>query len=466
MIQNTTNTDRDVAISVIGSGYVGLVTGACFADKQFKTTCMDIDKNRIEKLRNSIVPFYEENLEDMLERNKHNLTFTTDALEAFNNSQVIMICVGTPTGDDGRTNMKYIFSAAETIAKNLNTNSYKIIVVKSTIPPGTCMSLLSFINQINPEVKEGVHFDMVFNPEFLREGTAINDFLYPDRVVIGLRQNSNAKATMTKLYEPFTKNILFTDLASAEMSKHASNAFLALKISFANQISDLCEKLDADAIDVLKIVGQDNRIGPMFLNPGPGYGGSCFPKDTLELYETAKDKGMNLSILNSVIEYNEERKTSLANRIIGIFENKKIEKKLSVLGLAFKGNTDDLRESPAMHIVEELLKARFKVKIYDPQYKKEYIPKALNGIFGSNIKKLIEFGLEFTDSVKETCSDVAGVAILTEWNEFRSLDLVDIKKNCFLNVERPLLIDFRNLLCKHDTSQWEYYRLGANSKNN
>ena len=352
-------------IAMIGTGYVGLVSGACFSEFGFDVTCVDKDAPKIENLKNNKIPIYEPGLDSLVEKNQlaGRLSFSTNLHHAVKNADVVFIAVGTPTRrGDGHADLTYVFDAVREIAQALS--GYTVIVTKSTVPVGTGRKVAEILKTENPEAE----FDVASNPEFLREGSAINDFMRPDRVVVGT-MGVAAKEVLEQVYRPLfliETPIQFTSLESAELIKYAANAFLAVKISYINQIADLCEKLDADVHDVAKGMGLDKRIGGKFLHPGPGYGGSCFPKDTLALVKTAEMAGAEISIVDEVVRYNQSRKHSMASRIIKHFENGIIGKKISILGLSFKPETDDMRDSPALEIIPLLLSGGAEVVAYDP----------------------------------------------------------------------------------------------------
>lgn len=399
-------------IAIIGSGYVGLITGACFAEFGINVTCVDNDKKKIELMRKGLVPFYEPGLEELLQRNLKagRLHFTNDFAEAVDNSLVIFIAVGTPPRGDGSAEMKYVEGVAREIAKHIK--SYKVIVTKSTVPVGTGERIKKIISK---NLKENIDFDVASNPEFLREGAGIEDFMRPNRIVIGA-SSAQAIAIMKDLYRPLyliETPIVITDVKTAELIKYASNAFLAVKVSFINEMANLCESVGADVQVVAKGMGLDRRIGPKFLHAGPGYGGSCFPKDTLALLQIGNENSVDLGIIEATIKANERQKEKAADRIINTFPKLK-GKTVCILGLSFKPNTNDLRDAPAIFIINRLLKAGAKIRAYDPvamEDAKQILPK-------------ITYCKDAYDAVNE--SDA--VVIVTEWNQFRNLDLSRIKK--------------------------------------
>ena len=414
-------------ITMLGTGYVGLVSGTCFSEFGFDVCCVDKDKDKINNLKNDIIPIYEPGLQNLVKKNKNSgrLSFSNDIDQNIKKADIVFIAVGTPSRrGDGHADLTYVYEAAEKIAKNLD--GYTVIVNKSTVPVGTGAEVKNIIKKINPDAL----FDVVSNPEFLREGNAIQDFMRPDRVVVGI-ETEKAKQLMSIIYKPLyliETPILFTDLNTAELIKYSANAFLAVKISYINQMSDLCEKVGADVHDVAKGIGLDKRIGSKFLHPGPGYGGSCFPKDTLALVQTAKDYDSNLSLVETVVQYNKQRKSDMANKIIEAFNNNCQNKKISILGLSFKPETDDMRDSPSLDIIPILKEKGFDISVFDP-------------VAMDEAKKLLK-NIEFSNSIDECLQDSDGLVILTEWNEFRSLSATRLKKVMKGNI----LIDLRNSL--------------------
>jgi len=414
-------------ITMLGTGYVGLVSGTCFSEFGFNVCCVDKDKDKINNLKNDIIPIYEPGLQSLVKKNKNSgrLSFSNDIDQNIKKADIVFIAVGTPSRrGDGHADLTYVFEAAEKVAKNLD--GYTVIVTKSTVPVGTGAEVQKIIKTINPDAL----FDVVSNPEFLREGNAIEDFMRPDRVVVGL-ENEKAKEIMSILYKPLyliETPILFTDLNTAELIKYSANAFLAVKISYINQISDLCEKVGADVHDVARGIGLDKRIGSKFLHPGPGYGGSCFPKDSLALVQTAKEYNSNLSIVETVVQYNKKRKSDMADKIIEAFNNNCQNKKISILGLSFKPQTDDMRDSPSLDIIPILKEKGFEISVFDP-------------VAMDEAKKLLK-NIDFSNNIGECIQDSDGLVILTEWNEFRSLSATRLKKVMKGNI----LIDLRNSL--------------------
>ena len=412
---------------MLGTGYVGLVSGTCFSEFGFDVCCIDKDKDKINNLKNDIIPIYEPGLQNLVKKNKNSgrLSFSNDIDQNIKKADIVFIAVGTPSRrGDGHADLTYVYEAAEKIAKNLD--GYTVIVNKSTVPVGTGAEVKNIIKKINPDAL----FDVVSNPEFLREGNAIEDFMRPDRVVVGI-ETEKAKQLMTIIYKPLyliETPILFTDLNTAELIKYSANAFLAVKISYINQMSDLCEKVGADVHDVAKGIGLDKRIGSKFLHPGPGYGGSCFPKDTLALVQTAKEYDSNLSIVETVVQYNKQRKSDMADKIIEAFNNNCQNKKISILGLSFKPETDDMRDSPSLDIIPILKEKGFDISVFDP-------------VAMDEAKKILK-NIEFSNNIEECLQDSDGLVILTEWNEFRGLSATRLKKVMKGNI----LIDLRNSL--------------------
>ena len=444
-------------ITIIGSGYVGLVTGACFAEFGFKVTSVDNDENKIANLVKGQIPIYEPGLESLVRHNQTTgrLGFTTDLKTSVREADVVMIAVGTPARrEDGFADLSYVFKATEEIAESLN--GYTVVVTKSTVPVGTCRKVAEIIEQKRPDLKRGTHFDVASNPEFLREGSAISDFMRPDRVVVGTDSNT-AKEVLAKLYRPLyliETPIVFTSIETSELIKYASNGFLAMKIAFINQMADLCEKAGADVQDLAKGIGLDGRIGRKFLNAGPGYGGSCFPKDTLALSKTAHDLGSPVTLIDAVVSSNDARKKAMAKKVLDELEKRGSVsgKTVAVLGITFKPNTDDLRDAPSLVIVPELLAAGVKVRIYDPLYYK-----------GSERLSYAEDfrGAEWSKDAYEAMTGADAAVILTEWNEFRALDLDQVRGA--LKVEpgfKPLLVDLRNIYKPAEMDGIDYVSIG------
>jgi UDPglucose 6-dehydrogenase len=413
-------------IAVVGTGYVGLVSGTCFSEFGFEVFCVDKNTDKIAMLNRGEVPIYEPGLDLLIQKNVNagRLSFTTDLHASVQKSQVVFIAVGTPPKeDDGHADLTYVFEAAKEIARSIK--DYTVVVTKSTVPVDTNRRVEELIRKENPKAD----FDVVSNPEFLREGSAIEDFMRPNRVVVGAR-TKRAEEVMQKLYRPLyllETPMVFTTPECAELIKYASNSFLAIKISFINQIADLCEKCGADIGDVAKGVGLDQRIGNKFLHTGPGYGGSCFPKDTLALAQTAKQYGAPTSIVDAVVDYNEARKAHMADKIIEACGGSVEGKKIAILGLAFKPNTDDMRDAPSLTIIPILQKAGAKIAAYDPESM-------------DHAKGMLQ-NVAWCKDAYDTSEGAACTVILTEWNEFRSMDWTKFKER----VSNPLLVDMRNI---------------------
>jgi UDPglucose 6-dehydrogenase len=399
-------------IGIIGTGYVGLVTGACFAEFGISVTCVDKDGKKIRSLKNGAIQFYEPGLDELVKRNikQGRLKFTTKIGKAVESSLVIFIAVGTPRRGDGSANMEYVEEVAREIARHMD--GYKVIVTKSTVPVGTGEKIRKIISK---NLKEQTEFDIVSNPEFLREGSAIEDFMRPNRVVIGTK-SQQAVAIMKDLYKPLyliETPFVITNNETAELIKYASNSFLAAKISFINEMANLCEKIGADVHMVAKGMGLDHRIGPKFLHPGPGYGGSCLPKDTNALLKMAEEHDVKLSIVDSVIKANERQKEFMVKKIrdaMGVLEGKTI----AILGLSFKPNTDDIRDAPSLYIIKSLLKEKANIRVYDPVSMKE--------------AHKIQPEIKYCEDPYDTVKNADALLIVTEWNQFRNLDLDRIKK--------------------------------------
>ncbi len=413
-------------IAVVGTGYVGLVTGTCFAETGNHVVCIDIDERKVEKMKNGEVPIYEPGLEVLFERNTKagRLTFTTDLKEGIRQAKIIFLALPTPPGEDGSADLKYILKVASDLSEMIE--DYKVIVDKSTVPVGTAEKVEAILGAKLLKDK----YDVVSNPEFLREGVAVDDFLKPDRVVIGVN-SKQAEETMMKLYEPFVRQgnpIIVMDIRSAELTKYAANSYLATRISFMNEIANLCERLGADVDHVRKGMGSDTRIGKRFLFPGVGYGGSCFPKDVLALSKAAADSDYNFQILDAVMHVNEKQKEVLFDKINRYFNGKLEGRTIAIWGLAFKPETDDIREAPAITIIHKLLKAGAKVKAYDP----EAMP---------NFKEQVTEAIAYCEDMYETLEGADALAIVTEWSLFRMPDFDLIKSK----LSTPAVFDGRNV---------------------
>ncbi|MDV7338562.1 UDP-glucose/GDP-mannose dehydrogenase family protein [Terasakiella sp. A23] len=413
-------------IAMIGTGYVGLVSGACFSEFGTNVVCVDKDVKKIDNLHENIMPIYEPGLDKLVENNVSGgrLEFTTDLKEAVKGADAVFIAVGTPTRrGDGHADLSYVYAAAKEIAEAMD--GYTVVVTKSTVPVGTGDEVEKIIRETRPDAE----FDVVSNPEFLREGSAIEDFMRPDRVVIGT-ESERAQDVMRQLYRPLfliETPILFTERRTSELIKYAANTFLAAKITFINEIADLCEEVGADVQQVAKGIGLDGRIGKKFLHAGPGYGGSCFPKDTLALVKTAQDYNSPLKIIETVVDVNKERKLKMADKVVAACGGSVDGKKIAVLGVAFKPNTDDMRDSPSLDIIPALQKAGASIAAFDPEAMgeaKEMLP-----------------GVEWKENSYDTMDGADALVIITEWNEFRMLDKDRMKE--LLNA--PVMIDLRNI---------------------
>ena len=431
-------------LAVIGTGYVGLVSGACFSEFGFDVTCIDKDAGKIDGIRSGVMPIYEPGLEDLVARNvaAGRLHFTTELGPAVADADAVFIAVGTPTRrGDGHADLTYVFDAARELSGYLS--GYTLVVTKSTVPVGTGRQVESVIRSASPDAD----FDVASNPEFLREGAAIGDFMRPDRVVVGA-ETERAQDVLRALYRPLyliETPILVTSLETSELIKYASNAFLAVKISYINQMADLCEKVGADVHGVARGMGLDQRIGKKFLHPGPGYGGSCFPKDTLALVRTAEDHDAYIGIVSEVVAYNDSRKRSMADRIIASAGGDIAGKAVAVLGLAFKPETDDMRDSPSLDILPALVEAGAIVRAYDPKAMEE-------------ARTMLPDATIFTDSAA-TCLEDADVAVVvTEWNEFRALT----PAHYLDSMRGKVLVDLRNIYRPEDMREagLSYHSIG------
>jgi UDPglucose 6-dehydrogenase len=409
-------------ICVIGTGYVGLVSGVCFSDAGNKVTCLDIDAQKVENLKNGIIPIYEPGLTELVEKNinEGRLFFTTDYAEGMSDADLVIIAVGTPPKENGEANLQYIEAAARSIAEHLN--DYKVIVTKSTVPVGTG----AMIKGVIKEVVGHDEFDVASNPEFLREGSAIHDTVNMERAVIGV-ESEKAEAILKELHAPFTKNIVVTNIETSEMIKYASNAFLATKISFINEVANVCELVGADVTKVAEGMGYDPRIGPQFLNAGIGYGGSCFPKDTSALVKIADQVGYDFKIVKDVEAVNGLQRFKVVDKLVEAFNGDLKDKKIAVLGLAFKPNTDDMRDAPSVDVIPKLQELGADILAYDR-------------IAEKNAKALIP-NLRTGDDLYEVIQNSDAILILTEWDEVRELDLEKVSKL----VESKVIVDGRNI---------------------
>mgnify|MGYP001395590879 FL=1 len=427
-------------ISIIGCGYVGLVSGFCFADSGHKVTCIDNNDKKIGLLKDNKVPIYEPGLTELLLKNveNNNLSFELNITENIKDSEIVLIAVGTPTGENGDANLTFVHQCAKEIAEFISPNTQ--IIIKSTVPVGTCDAVEDIIkeNCVHSE------FSIISNPEFLREGNAINDFINPDRIVIGADEQTDKKI-MINLYKNIATEdkILFTSRRSSELIKYASNSMLAMRIIFINEIADLCEKIGADVTDIAKGIGLDKRIGPHFLEPGPGFGGSCFPKDARALIESGKKYDAPQTLLESVILGNENRKKNISKKILDKLD-KQSENQIGILGVTFKAETDDMRESPSLIVIPDLQENGMNISVYDPEGEKE-------------ASKLIK-NVNWKKTAYEAAENVDCLAILTDWEEFKNLDLNKLKNS----MKRPLIYDFRNIFDPDMMTElgFEYFSIG------
>ena len=437
-------------IAVIGSGYVGLVSGACFSEMGNKVTCVDIDQHKIDKLHEGIIPIYEPGLENMVLKNiaNKNLFFTTKLEEAIRDASIVFIAVGTPMGDDGSADLQYVLAVAKEIGNKMTKRL--VVVDKSTVPVGTADKVKATIQQELDNRGEEIDFDVVSNPEFLKEGAAIDDFMKPDRVIIGA-ENEYAFDKMKQLYSPFFRShdrFITMDVRSAEMTKYAANAMLATKISFMNEIANICEKVGADANQVRIGIGSDSRIGYSFIYPGAGYGGSCFPKDVKALNKIAEEHGYNAELIKSVEEVNNRQKFVIAEKIVKRFGEDLSGKVFALWGLAFKPGTDDMREAPAIYVVKELVKRGATIKAYDP--------KAMDEAQHFYLKDVA--GISYFESKYEVLKEADALIMLTEWKEFRSPDFSEIKQQ----LSTPIIFDGRNQYNVFNLQDkgFEYHQIG------
>ena len=435
-------------IAVIGTGYVGLVTGACFSEVRVNVICVDIDQKKIDNLNKGIIPIYEPGLEEIVLRNstKNKLKFSTSLQESIKDVDVVFIAVGTPPDEDGSADLKYVLSVASDIGKYIQKQI--VVVNKSTVPVGTAEKVKQAIQKELTLRGQTIEFYVASNPEFLKEGSAIDDFMKPDRIVIGT-DNVDAENIMRKLYKPFLLNghpIIFMDIPSAEMTKYAANAMLATKISFMNDVANLCEIMGADVNMVRRGIGSDARIGSKFIYPGVGYGGSCFPKDVKALIKTAKDNHYNMRILNAVEEVNDFQKTVLFNKVNTHFNNQLKGKTFAIWGLAFKPKTDDMREAPSLVIIENLLKAGANVVAYDP-------------VAVHEAKRILGDTISYSDEMYDTLTKADALLIITEWPEFRSPDFDEISKR----LNNKVIFDGRNIFDFNEMKNmgYNYYCIGV-----
>ena len=431
-------------VTVLGCGYVGLVSGVCFAEFGVNVVCCDLDKEKIDKLMKANVPIYEPGLESLLKKNinENRLSFSYNLGDSIPSSDLIFIAVGTPARrGDGHADLSYVYQAAEDLAPLLE--GYTVVVDKSTVPVGTARNVKKIISDLNPDAD----FDVASNPEFLREGAAISDFMRPDRVVIGV-ENKRSENLLRELYRPtnlIEAPIISTDLESAELIKYASNAFLATKISFINEMSMICEKTGADIHAVARGMGLDNRIGRKFLHPGPGYGGSCFPKDTKALARIASENGISSRIVETVIEVNEIQKMRMIEKICHAIGENADTKKVAILGLTFKPETDDMRDAPSLTILPELIKRGIKINAHDPKGVEE-------------AKKILPSSVEYFDDIYKSMEGTDAVVLMTEWNVYRNMDMLIVKEK----LNTPIFIDLRNVYEPKEMQDYgfDYFSVG------
>ena len=416
--------------AIVGTGYVGLVTGTCFAEMGANVICVDVDRTKIEKLKNGIIPIYEPGLEELVKKNCNDgrLNFTTDLASCINDVDIVFSAVGTPPDEDGSADLSYVLEVARTIGRTMN--KYLLVVTKSTVPVGTAALVRKAIQDELDIRNLDIQFDVASNPEFLKEGNAVNDFMHPDRVVVGV-ESEKAKALLSRLYKPFLINnfrIIFMDVPSAEMTKYAANAMLATRISFMNDIANLCELVGADVNMVRKGIGSDSRIGSKFLYPGCGYGGSCFPKDVKALIKTAEKNGYNMQVLKAVEEVNEKQKSVLFNKLSAYYRGDLKGRRIALWGLAFKPETDDMREATALVIIRKLLEAGVRVKVFDP-------------VAMDECKRRVGDAVNYATDMYDALDGADALLLLTEWKLFRlpNWNVVKEKMNC------PLVIDGRNI---------------------
>jgi UDPglucose 6-dehydrogenase len=435
-------------IAIVGSGYVGLVSGACFADFGHEVTCVDKDEHKISALKAGRVPIFEPGLEDIVRKNAAagKLSFSTDLAEAVAGAGVVFIAVGTPSRrGDGHADLSYVYSAAREIA--CAVTGFTVVVTKSTVPVGTGDEVERIMRSANPSVRVAV----VSNPEFLREGAAIEDFKRPDRVVIGLDGIHGAREVMTEVYRPLRLGpgaLVFTSRRTSELIKYAANAFLAMKITFINEISDLCENVGARVEDVAQGIGLDERIGPKFLRPGPGYGGSCFPKDTLALVKTAQDAGSPLRLIETTVAVNDQRKRAMARKLVAACGGSVRGKIIALLGLTFKPNTDDMRESPSLAIIQALIDLGAHVRAYDPEGMEQ-------------ARAMLDASVDYALGPYECADGADAMLLVTEWDEFRALDFTRLAGS----MRQRILVDLRNIYTRDEITRYgfRYVNIGEGS---
>jgi len=437
-------------ITIVGSGYVGLVTGTCFAEVGIDVTCVDIDQKKIENLKQGIIPIYEPGLEEMVHRNqkKKRLHFTTNIAEALEDCEVVFSAVGTPPDEDGSADLQYVISVARDCGKNMK--DYLLIVTKSTVPVGTARKVKKAIQEELDKRGVKIEFDVASNPEFLKEGAAVDDFLKPDRIVVGL-ESPRAEELMKSLYTPFTLNghpVIFMDITSAEMTKYAANSMLATKISFMNDIANLCEIVGADINMVRKGIGSDSRIGNKFIYPGIGYGGSCFPKDVKALIHTADDYKYSLRVLKAVEEVNEDQKSVMFNKVMKFFKGDLNGKTIGMWGLSFKPQTDDMREAPSLVLIKKYLEAGAKVRAYDPVAMHE-------------AKRILGDKIEYAEDQYDALIDADCLVLVTEWPEFKFPNFNVIRKL----LKTPAIFDGRNIYGRAEIQKrgFDYFCIGIDT---
>ncbi len=437
-------------VAIVGSGYVGLVTGTCFAEVGIDVTCVDIDAKKIEDLKNGIIPIYEPGLEEMVHRNmkKGRLQFTTSIAEALVDCEVLFSAVGTPPDEDGSADLQYVLSVARDCGRNMN--DYLLIVTKSTVPVGTALKVKAAVQEELDKRGVKIEFDVASNPEFLKEGAAVDDFLKPDRIVVGL-DSARAEELMKSLYKPFTLNghpVIFMDITSAEMTKYAANSMLATKISFMNDIANLCEIVGADINMVRKGIGSDSRIGNKFIYPGIGYGGSCFPKDVKALIQTASGYKYNLRVLQAVEDVNDDQKSVMFHKVMKHFKGDIKGKTIGMWGLSFKPQTDDMREAPSLVLVKKFIEAGAKVKAYDPVAMHE-------------AKRILGDSIEYAEDQYEALIDADCLLLVTEWPEFKFPNFNIIRKL----LKEQVVFDGRNIyeLAEMKRKGFTYYCIGIDT---
>lgn len=436
-------------IAIVGTGYVGLVTGTCFSEMGVDVTCVDVQTEKIENLKKGIIPIYEPGLEDMVHRNYQagRLKFSTDLAECLDEVEVVFSAVGTPPDEDGSADLKYVLEVARTIGRNIH--KYVLVVTKSTVPVGTAQKVKAAIREELDKRGVEVEFDVASNPEFLKEGNAVDDFMKPDRVVVGV-ESDRAKSLMERLYKPFMMNnyrLIFTDIPSAEMIKYAANSMLATRISFMNDIANLCELVGADVNMVRKGIGADSRIGSKFLYPGCGYGGSCFPKDVKALIKTAEKNGYSMRVLKAVEEVNERQKAILFEKLMEHFDGDLKGKRIALWGLAFKPETDDMREAPALVLIDKLVGAGATVKAYDP-------------IAMNECKHRIGDKVLYATDMYDAVLDADALLLVTEWKEFRVPSWGVLKKT----MRQAIIIDGRNIYDKEELDGLEIVYRGIGKR--